>query len=146
MGMTSSCLCSFFFSCTMFLSCVYFASAFPFWQFPYGSNGKECTWNEGDPGLMPESERSSGEGNGSPLQYPCLENSMDRGVWWAMVHKVSKSQTWLKQLSKHACTHKSPRKHLLHGYLNTGCLFPTSLKPPWRWERGLMVPLCLPLA
>ena len=38
---------------------------------------------------------SVGEGNGNPLQYSCLENPMDRGAWWATVHRVSKSQTWL---------------------------------------------------
>ena len=40
----------------------------------------------------PESVRSPGEGNGKPLQYPCLENSMDKGAWWATVHGVAKSQ------------------------------------------------------
>ena len=45
-------------------------------------------------------KRSPGVGNGNPLQYSCLENSMDRGAWWAMVHRVAKSQTRLKQLSK----------------------------------------------
>ena len=44
-----------------------------------------------------------GEGNGNPLQYSCLENPMDRGAWWAAVHGVSQSWTWLKQLSMHAC-------------------------------------------
>ena len=43
-----------------------------------------------------------GEGNGNPLQCSCLENPMDRGVQWATVHRVSKSWTGLKQLSKHA--------------------------------------------
>ena len=47
---------------------------------------------------------SPGEGNGNPLQYSFLENPMDRGAWWAAVHRVVQSQTWLKQLSKHACT------------------------------------------
>ena len=40
-------------------------------------------------------EDSPGEGNGNPLQYSCLENSMDRGAWWATVHGVKKSRTWL---------------------------------------------------
>ena len=44
-------------------------------------------------GSIPGSERSSGEGNGNPVQYSCLENSMDRGVWWTMVHGVAKSRT-----------------------------------------------------
>ena len=45
---------------------------------------------------------SPGEGNGNPFQYSCLENSMDRGAWWAIVLGVLKSQTWLKRLSTHA--------------------------------------------
>ena len=47
--------------------------------FPNGSDGKESTCNVGDPGLIPGSGRSPGEGNGGPLQYSCLENSLDRG-------------------------------------------------------------------
>ena len=46
-------------------------------------------------GLIPGSGRSPGGGNGNPLQYSCLENSMDRGAWWATVHGVAKSQTRL---------------------------------------------------
>ena len=44
-----------------------------------------------------------GEGNGNPLQYSCLESPVDGGAWWAAVHWVAQSQTWLKQLSMHAC-------------------------------------------
>ena len=44
---------------------------------------------EGDPGLIPGSGRSPREGHGNPLQYSCLENSMDRGAWWATVHGVA---------------------------------------------------------
>ena len=44
-----------------------------------------------DVSLIPESGRSAGKGNGNPLQYSCLENSMDRGTWWALVHGVVKS-------------------------------------------------------
>ena len=46
----------------------------------------------GDVGLIPGSVRSPGEGNGNPLQYSCLENSMDTGAWQAIVHKVAKSR------------------------------------------------------
>ena len=52
-----------------------------------------------DAGLIPGSRRSPGEGNGNPLQYSCLESSMNRGAWQATVHGVEKSQTQLKQLS-----------------------------------------------
>ena len=51
---------------------------------------------------IPRSGRSSGRGHGNPLQYSCLENPMDRGVWWAAVLGVTKSQTQLKRLSMHA--------------------------------------------
>ena len=44
-----------------------------------------------------------GEGNGNPLQHSCLENPVDRGAWWAAVHRVAQSQTRLKRLSMHAC-------------------------------------------
>ena len=43
-----------------------------------------------------------GEGNGNPLQYSCLENPVDRGAWWAAVHRVTQSWTWLNRLSMHA--------------------------------------------
>ena len=43
------------------------------------------------------------EGNSNPLQYSCPENPVDRGAWWAAVHRVTHSQTWLKHLSMHAC-------------------------------------------
>ena len=52
-----------------------------------GSDGKESACNLGDPGLIPRLGRSSGEGNGAPLQYSCLENPMDRGAWRAIVHE-----------------------------------------------------------
>ena len=50
----------------------------------------EFACNAGDPGLIPGSGRSSGEGNGNPLQYSCLENPMDRGAWQATVHGVAR--------------------------------------------------------
>ena len=59
--------------------------------FPGGSDGKESACNVGDPGSIPGLEKSPGERNGNPLQYSCLENSMDRGPWWATVHGVAKS-------------------------------------------------------
>ena len=53
--------------------------------------------NAGDEGSTPGSGRSPGGGNGNPLQYSCLENPMDRGAWWAVVHGVAKSQTRIEQ-------------------------------------------------
>ena len=52
-----------------------------------------------DVGLIPGSGRSPGGGNDNPLQYSCLENPMDRGIWQATVHRVTKSRTQLKCLS-----------------------------------------------
>ena len=64
--------------------------------FPGGASGKELPENAGDirdMGSVPGWGRSSGEGNGNPLQYSYLENSTDRGAWWVTVHGVAKSQT-----------------------------------------------------
>ena len=58
--------------------------------FPSGSVGKESACNAGDQGLIPGLGGSSGEGNGNPLQYSCLENPMDRGAWQATVHGVAR--------------------------------------------------------
>ena len=63
--------------------------------FPDSSVGKEPTCNAGDLGSIPVSGRSPGEGNGYPLQYSCLENSMDRRAWLVTVHGIAKSQTHL---------------------------------------------------
>ena len=57
--------------------------------FPGGSDSEESACNVGDLGSIPGSGRSPGEGNGNPLQYSCLENSMDRGAWRATLHGVA---------------------------------------------------------
>ena len=66
---------------------------------PRWLSGKESACNARDVGLIPGLGRYPGEGNGNPLQYSSLENSMDRGAWWATVYGASNSQTQLKQLS-----------------------------------------------
>ena len=63
------------------------------WGFPGGSDRKESACNVGDLGSIPGSGRSLGEGNDYPLQYSCLENSIDRGAWWATIHGITKSWT-----------------------------------------------------
>ena len=68
----------------------------------------------GDLGLIPGSGRSPGEGNGNPLQYSCLENTMDGGAWWATVHGVGKSWTRLSDLTLtclYTHTHTHTRAH-----------------------------------
>ena len=83
---------------------------------PYGpSDGKESACNEGDLGSIPGLGRSPGEDNGNPLQYFCLEDSMDRGTWWAKVHEVTEldrterltlSLSYGRVLSPRFCKHK----------------------------------------
>ena len=57
-----------------------------------------------DMGLIPGSGRPPGEGNDNPLQYSCLENSMDRGAWWAAIHRIAKESDTTEQLT-HTHTH-----------------------------------------
>ena len=65
-----------------------------------------------DMGSIPGLGRSPGGGDGNLLQYSCLENPMDRGVWWAAVHRVAKSQTWLRWFS----THTTNEAYSLHRF------------------------------
>ena len=79
--------------------------------FPQWLSSKESACNAGDADLIPGSGRNPGGGHSNPLQDYCLENSMDRGAWWATVHEIAKSQTRLKRLSTHArtpCVYVSP--------------------------------------
>ena len=70
--------------------------------FPDGSDDKEtAACNAGDPDSIPGSGRSLGEGNGSPLQYSCMENSMDRGAWQAIVQWGCKEPDMTEQLHFH---------------------------------------------
>ena len=68
-------------------------------DFPGVSDGKSPAYNAGDLGSIPGLGRFPGEGNGNPLQYSCLENSMDGGAWWATVHGVTKSWTRLSDFT-----------------------------------------------
>ena len=70
-------------------------------EFPGGSNGKESACSAGNPGLIPGSGRSPGEGNGNPLQCSCLENPMERGGWRATVHGVAESRTQQSNFHHH---------------------------------------------
>ena len=69
----------------------------------YGSDGKASAYNVGDLGSIPGSGGSCGEGNGNPLQYPCLENPMDGVVCQTTVHEVAKSQTRLSLHQEKSC-------------------------------------------
>ena len=67
--------------------------------FPGGAVVTTLPTNAGDTGAIPVSGRSSGEGNGTPLQYYCLENPMDRGAWWATLHRIAKEL----DMTEYAC-------------------------------------------
>ena len=75
------------------IGCSYVLEINPLLGFLGGSDGKEYACDAGDPGSVLGLGRSPGKGNSNPLQYSCLENLMDRGAWWATVHRVAKSQT-----------------------------------------------------
>ena len=68
--------------------------------FPGGSDGKESTCKVGDSGSSPGLGRFPGEGNGSPLQYPCQGNPKDNGAWRATVHEVAKSRDTTEGLTR----------------------------------------------
>ena len=85
-------------------------------DFPGGSDGKASAYNVGDPGSIPGWGTSSGEGNGNPFQYSCLENPMDGGAWGAAVHGIAEGWTQLSDftftfhfhaLEKETATHSS---------------------------------------
>ena len=72
---------------------IFYYSDIVFMGLPWWLNSKESAFNVGDMGSIPGPGRSPGEGNGNALQYSCLENLMDRGAWWAIVHGVAKNWT-----------------------------------------------------
>ena len=101
--------------------------------FPAGSEGKESACNGGDLGSIPGSERSPGEGNGTPLQYSYWENLMDGGAWRATVHRLPKSWTRLSDFTHslrnskaHSCSPASLRAPLPicnHFTVSSSCQF-----------------------
>ena len=83
------------------------------WGFPGGTVVKNLPGNEGDAkdaGLIPGLARSPEGGNSNPLQYSCLENSMDRGAWWATAHGVAKEL----DMTEHACTYSDKCEVISH--------------------------------
>ena len=80
-------------------TCLYTYKCLLLVGFPGGSDSKETACNAGDSGSIPGSGRSLGEGNGSPLQYSCMENSMDRGAWQAIVQWGCKESDTTERLS-----------------------------------------------
>ena len=87
---------------------------------PWWLPGKESACSAGGAGSIPGSGRFPGGKHGNPRQYSCLENSMDRGAWWATVHGVAKSWTQLKWLSMHCAIFHWCSYHifLIHSSIN----------------------------
>ena len=85
---------------------------------------------EGDAGLSPGSGRSPREGNGNPLQYFCLGNTMDRGAWRAAIHGVTKSRT---QLSDWACTCRNTYTYVIR------YMYSYTIIPPYPWTLNLQI-------
>ena len=102
---------------------------------------KASAYNAGDPGSIPGLGRSPGEGNGSPLQYSCLESLMDRGAWQAIVQGVTKSQTRLSDFIftffKNCiiyCGYPTPYQNFVNSPNET----PLNLHPMWdTWVQSL---------
>ena len=106
--------------------------------------------DEGDASPIPVSRRFPGGWNGSPLQYSCLEKPMDRGAWWTIVHRITKSQTWQSMCT---CAHiyTSSTMNPLHGSLSCpdegACITQQSKEPcrarslkivqPQKWQNNL---------
>ena len=83
-------------------------------RIPCSSNCKESVCDAGDQGSIPGLGSSSGEGNGNPLQYSCLEKFRDREAWWATVHGVNKDLDTPEQLiHTHTHTHTLTHTHAL---------------------------------
>ena len=92
-----------------------------------GSDGKEFASNAEDPNLIPGLGRSLVEGNRNPLQYSCLESSMDRGAWQAIVHEVTKSWTQLSNFHIHTYILVV---YFIHNSLYLLILYPYTSPPP----------------
>ena len=109
--------------------------------FPGGSDRKESARNAGDLGLIPGSGRYPGEGNGHPLQCSCLQQSMERGVWWATVHGNHKESDSTEQLTHTQCGGEHGRRttvRMCKGVIMVGCLKEASAKqrPEGRESEG----------
>ena len=100
----------------------------------WASQVKNLPANAGDTryvSLIPELARSPGEGNGNPLQQPCLENPMDRGAWWATVHGVTKSWTRLRDYATTKYIYTSEYCAAFKALFSKTLLFPAHLPVFW---------------
>ena len=99
-------------------------------EFPGGSDVKDSTCNAGYLGSIPGLGRALGEGNGNPLQYSCLENSMDGEAWWATVHVLPESHMISIRLLKVSAQGTIPVSFFIQGL--TLSLNPSPPKTRWR--------------
>ena len=113
-----------------FIKRLFSSSSLSAMGFPGGAEVKASACNAGDLGLIPGLGRSPGEGNGNPLQYPCLENPMDGGAWWASVHGVAKSRTRLSDFISLSLHSLSAIKVVSSAYLRLLIFLPAILIPP----------------
>ena len=132
---------------TSLFKCIYTLIKLPWWH-----SSKESACNAGaagDRSSIPGLGRSPGGGHGNPVQYSCLQNPMDRGAWQATVHGVTKSRTWLKQLSIHASTCWQSSKFCLQPGPHTITLDPYVQQPighlHWMTHRDLKFNVPKPL-
>ena len=99
-----------------------------------GLEDKEAACNARNLGSIPGLGRSPGEENGNTLQYSCLENSMDRGAWWATAHGVAKSQTRLSDFHTHTIKMRNPGLECTFKEISGVC---NDIKEERRFEPGL---------
>ena len=122
-------------NCQRFLKQLYYVIRAS-WLVLVTNNPPANAGNAGDLGSIPVSGRFPGKGHGHPPQYSCLENPMDRGAWWVMVHTVAKSWTqlkWLSTQSHHALS--------IAWWLRGKNLLMQEMQETWVQSRGLEDPL-----
>ena len=100
------------------------------WNFPCHSKGQESVCDAGDQGLIPGLGSSFGERNGNPLQYSCLENSMDREAWWATACGGCKELDTTEQLTHATHTHEAPKRQQALSHILPLACFHIKTKPP----------------
>ena len=100
-----------------------------------GSESEESACNAGDLGSIPGIGKSPAERNDNPLQYSWMENSMDRGAWWATVYGVAKSRTWLSDWHTDTQTHTHP-SCVVHRRLSGNVCWEKSVNSSWHLPRS----------